>query len=131
MFINIWYIRTLSINFNIFGPLLNKLPVRSLFHASRDSLYLETGWEKLIDRRNRRCICLMYNIVNNSAPSYLTDILPPRISETTNYPLRNSENFTINPSYRLTLKNSSFFSSTLRTWNSLDLENRNTPSYIN
>jgi hypothetical protein len=29
------------------------------------------GWEKLIDRRNRRCICLMYNIhvVNNSAPS--------------------------------------------------------------
>jgi hypothetical protein len=64
-------------------------------YASRDSLYLETGWEKLIDRRNRRCICLMYNIVNNSVPSYLTDILPPRISETINYPLRNSEDFTI------------------------------------
>jgi hypothetical protein len=64
-------------------------------YASRDSFYLETGWEKLIDRRNRRCICLMYNIVNNSAPSYLTDILPPKISETTNYPLRNGENFTI------------------------------------
>ena len=70
-------------------------------YASRDSLYLETGWEKLIDRRNRRYICLMYNIVNYSAPSYLTDILPPRIFETTNYPLGNSENFTI-PSYRLT-----------------------------
>jgi hypothetical protein len=64
-------------------------------YASRDSLYLETGWEKLIDRRNRRCFCLMYNIVNNSVPSYITDILPPRISETTNYPLRNSEDFTI------------------------------------
>jgi len=77
-------------------------------YASRDSLYIETGWEKLIlvDRRNRRCICLMYNIVNNSAFSYLTDILPPRISETTNYPLRNSEHFTI-PSYRLTLIDSS------------------------
>jgi hypothetical protein len=98
-------------------------------YASRDSLYLETGWEKLIDRRNRRCICLMYNIVNNSVPSYITDILLPRISETTNYPLRNSENFTI-PSYRLTLTNSSFFPSTLRAWNSLDLENRNAPSYI-
>jgi hypothetical protein len=35
----------------------------------------------------------MYNIpvVNDSVPSYLTDILPPRISKTTNYPLRNSE----------------------------------------
>jgi hypothetical protein len=68
-------------------------------YASRDSLYLETGWEKRIDRRNRRCVCLMYNIVNNSAPSYLTDILPPTISESTtnnNYPLRNSEIFTIN-----------------------------------
>jgi hypothetical protein len=96
-------------------------------YASRDSLYLETGWEKLIDR-NMRCICLMHNIVNYSAPSYLTDILPPRIFETTNYPLGNSENFTI-PSYRLTLTNSSFFLSTLRAWNSLDLENRNAPSY--
>ena len=95
-----------------------------------NTLYLETGWEKPIDRRNRRCICLMYNVVNNSVPSYLTDILPPRISETTNYPLRNSKDFTI-PSYRLTLTNSSFFPSTLRAWNSLDLENRNTPSYIN
>jgi hypothetical protein len=37
----------------------------------------------------------MYNIVNNSGPSYLTDILPPRISEANNYPLRNSENYTI------------------------------------
>ena len=79
-------------------------------------------------RRNRRCICLMYNIVNNSAPSYLTDILPPRISETTSYPLRSSEHFTI-PSYRLTLTNSSFFQSTFRAWNCLDLENWNAPSY--
>ena len=93
-----------------------------------NTLYLETGLEKPIDRRNRRCICLMYNIVNNSTPSYLTDILPPRISEAINYPLRHSENFTI-PSYILTLTNSSFFPSTLRAWNSLDLENRNAPSY--
>jgi hypothetical protein len=39
-------------------------------------------------------------IYNISVPSYLTDILPPRISETTNYPLGNSEDFTIR-SYRL------------------------------
>jgi hypothetical protein len=34
------------------------------------------------------------------------------------------------PCYRLTLTNSNFFPSTLRAWNSLDLENRNAPSYI-
>ena len=49
--------------------------------------------------------------------------------ETTNQPLRNSEHFTI-PSYRLTLKNYSFFPSTRRAWNSLDLEDRNSLSYI-
>jgi hypothetical protein len=69
-------------------------------------------------------------IYNISVPSYLTDILPPRISETTNYPLGNSEDFTIR-SYRLTLINSSFFPSTLRARNSLDLENINASSYIN
>ena len=70
----------------------------------------------------------MYNIVNNSGPSYLTDILPPRITGAKNYPLRNRENYTI-PSYRLTLTNSSIFPSTLRAWNTLDLENINDPSY--
>ena len=49
-------------------------------YTSRNSLYLKTGWEKLLDRRDRRCIFLMHNIVNNSAPSYLTYILPPSIS---------------------------------------------------
>ena len=91
-------------------------------YASRNSLYLETGWEKHLDRQDRRCICLMYNIVNTSAHSYLTDILPTRNSETTNYPLRKLK---ILPFLAiLTLTNSSFYPSTLHAWNSLDLENR-------
>ena len=75
--------------------LTNKLEKLQLLYASRNSVYLDTGWEKLIDRRNRRGICLMYTIINESAPSHLTDILPPKISETTNNLLRNSENYTI------------------------------------
>ena len=93
-------------------------------YASRDSLYVETGWEKLIERRNRKCLCLMYNIINNTAPSYLSDILPPKISEITHYPLRNNDNYVI-PHYRLTRTLSSFFfPSTLRAWNSCSLEQR-------
>lgn len=38
-----------------------------------------------IKRRNKICLCLMYNIVNNSASSYLTDGLLTRISGSTNY----------------------------------------------
>jgi hypothetical protein len=41
-----------------------------------------------IKQRNQICLCWMYNIVNNSAPSYLTDVLPTRISGSTNYSLR-------------------------------------------
>ena len=96
-------------------------------YASRDSLYMETGWEKLIDRRNKRVLSLMYKIVNNCAPSYLIDILPPKVSETTIYPLRNGEDLTI-PNFRLTLTNRSFFRSGIRAWNSLPLATRNIPS---
>ena len=69
----------------------------------------------------------MHKIVNNSAPSYLIDIMPPKVSETTNYPLRNSEDFVI-PQYRLSSTNLSFFPSAIRAWNSLPLENRNIPT---
>ena len=30
-------------------------------YSSRDSLYQETGWEKLSSRRERKKLCLMYN----------------------------------------------------------------------
>lgn len=97
-------------------------------YASRESLYLETGWEKLIDRRNRRCLCLMYNVVNENCPPYLTDILPPKISEISHYSLRNNDNFSI-PRYRLTKTNNSFFPSTLRMWNKLNIDLRNIPTF--
>jgi hypothetical protein len=43
----------------------------------RDSLYRETGWGKLSSRRERRKLCLMYNMYHRHAPSYLCDLLPP------------------------------------------------------
>lgn len=56
---------------------------------------------KIILNDEIRYVCVwMYNIVNNSAPFYLTDVLLTRISGSTNYSLRNKENYAI-PSYRL------------------------------
>jgi hypothetical protein len=35
------------------------------------------GWEKLSSRRERKQLCLMYNMYHGHAPSYLCDLLPP------------------------------------------------------
>ena len=47
--------------------------------ASLRSLYFETGWENLGDRRQIRKLTLMYKIANGDAPSYLIDLLPKRV----------------------------------------------------
>ena len=37
----------------------------------------------------------MYKIVNNDAPPYLQELLPNTVNESTNYNLRNSQNFDV------------------------------------
>ena len=45
--------------------------------ASRDSLYFETGWETLKERRLRRKLSVFYKIFNNTVPDFLTSIITP------------------------------------------------------
>ena len=71
----------------------------------------------------------MYKIVNNDMPSYLKDLLPNRVNETNNYNLRNRNDFEI-PSFRLCSFESSFFPSTLKLWNELDMEIRTDPTFV-
>ena len=92
--------------------------------ASLNSLYFETGWETLADRRKVRKLTLMYKIVNNDVPSYLLDLLSDRVNETNIYNLRNNTDFVI-PFTRLCSYESSFFPSTLKLWNNLDTPIRN------
>ena len=63
--------------------------------ASLNSLYFETGWEKLYERRKSKKLALMYKINNNEAPSYLNDLLPNTMKAASNYNLRNRLNFEI------------------------------------
>ena len=95
--------------------------------ASLNSIYVETGWKTLAERRKTKKLTLMYKIVNNDAPSYLTDLLPSRVDVMSNYNLRNSQNFEI-PFARLCSFESSFFPSTLRLWNSTEESIRNAPT---
>ena len=97
--------------------------------SSQNSLYYETGWEALADRRKNRKLTLMYRIVNADAPAYLTDLMPNRISDMSNYNLRNNQDFNI-PFTRLCSFETSFFPSTLKLWNDLDPQIRCSPSLL-
>ena len=71
----------------------------------------------------------MYKIIHNDAPSYLSDLLPNRVNEAVSYDLRNHQNFQV-PFSRLCSFDSSFFPSTLRLWNGLDISVRNSPTLL-
>ena len=74
--------------------------------ASLRSLYYETGWESLADRRKRRK--LMYKIVNGDSQSYIIYLLPNRVNDINTYNLGNRNNIEI-PFSRLCSSETSYF----------------------
>ena len=91
--------------------------------ASLNSLYFESGWEALAQRRKTKNLTLMYKIINEETPTYLRDLLPNTAEDRSGYTLRSSNNYTI-PFARLSAFQSSFIPSTLRLWNGLSNEVR-------
>ena len=83
------------------GRIVTGLPL----FASRESIYSETGWELLSDRRRVRSLSLYYSIHNKSAPEYLCDLMPLPVGSVSQYDLRNSNNYVI-PNCRLEMTNS-------------------------
>ena len=70
------------------GRIVTGLPL----FASRQSIYSETGWELLSDRRRVRRLSLFYSIHNKSAPGYLCELMPLPVGSVSQYNLRNSNN---------------------------------------
>jgi hypothetical protein len=100
------------------GRIVTGLPL----FASRQSIYSETGWELLFDRRRVRRLSLFYSIHNKSAPDYLCDFMP--VGSVSQYNLRNINNYVL-PNCRLEITKKSFFPFTTRDWNNLSPEIRN------
>lgn len=71
----------------------------------------------------------MYKILNRLSPDYLFELTPPQVQNVSNYPLRNRSNFRV-PRARTQLMNNSFIPATLRQWNALDLELRNSRTLV-
>ena len=71
----------------------------------------------------------MFKIVNNETPGYLKNLLPNRVGDQTHYQLRNNKNYEV-PYSRLCSYENSYFQSTLRLWNELDQDTRNSSSVL-
>jgi hypothetical protein len=91
------------------------------------SLYNELRWQTLTERRLNHRLCLFYKMVNNLAPAYLTELIPPQIYERTRYNLRNRHNLD-EPLARLQSLSKSFIPSTTKAWNQLTSMARDSPS---
>ena len=69
----------------------------------------------------------MYKVNNGIVPSYIQDLIPPLVSEISNYPLRINRNISV-PFNRTSISQKSCSPSSIRLWNSLedDLKNLST-----
>ena len=92
--------------------------------TSREKLYQELGFESLQQRRWYRKLCCLFKIINNQSPRYLFQLVP---SPNTRYFSRSSKNI---PQLRTKLDffENSFFPSTIKEWDNLDLQIRKSKS---
>ena len=98
--------------------------------VSLENLYKECGWATLSQRRQQHKLSFMYNVNTGMVPSYIQDLIPPLVSEVTDYPLRNTRNITV-PYNRTSISQKSCILSSIRLWNSLADDLKDLPSLPN
>ena len=101
---------------------LNLDAIRTIIGAVRGTshfkLYKESGILPLKERRRRHKLTLFFKITNGLTPTYLTNYLPPLVSEVNPYHRRNPLERYI-PRSRTNIYKESFFPSTTLMWNAL------------
>ena len=92
--------------------------------VSIESLLSETGWETLAKRRKKHKLILFYKMQNDLTPNYLHSLVPATVGSASSYPLRNANNLqTVRANSQLYYY--SFLPSTVRDWNELPEQTRN------
>ena len=86
--------------------------------VSLENLFKECGWLTLSQRRQQHKPSFMYNVNTGMVPPYIQDLIPPLVSEVSDYPLRNTRNITV-PYNRTSISQKSCIPSPIRLWNSL------------
>jgi len=95
--------------------------------SSSNRLRNELAWEELKSRRKIHKLVQFHKIVSHMSPHYLVELLPPTVSQKTSRFLRTNSNFNLF-NCRTERFLQSFFPSSTKLWNSLDIEVRNANS---
>ena len=74
-------------------------------------------------RRQEQKQTLIFKAVNGLTPNYISDLIPPLVRNTTNYSLRNNNDFVV-PYARTEISCESCIPYSLSLWNSLDSDIR-------
>lgn len=88
------------------------------------NLIREIGWVSLADRRKMQKLILVFKHSRGELPCYLSDIFPEIVGNNSAYNLRNNENYAT-VARRLEIYLKSVIPSSIKVWNSLDLDTRN------
>ena len=91
-------------------------------HTDYKNLLTELNWERLSDRRKQHKLVILYKIINKIYPTYLYNYL--NTNPNTQYNLRQQPQFRPRKS-RLTNSHNSYFPFTVRHWNNLPLNIKN------
>jgi len=86
--------------------------------TSHTIIYNETDHKPLVQRRHAFKLTTYYKMVNHISPNYLCDLVPPPVSENSNYELRNRAKLQ-NINCRTVSYAKSFLPDTTKIWNSL------------
>ena len=100
--------------------------------TSHDALYRELGWLTLSTRRTICKLVKLYDILNNSSPTYLTDIFRPHmLTNIHSRSTRGSEvlNFSL-PEYNLVIYKNFYVYSVIFAWNNLNVAIKSAPSKL-
>jgi hypothetical protein len=89
--------------------------------ASRNTLYNETGWDSMSERRKKHKLIQFYKMYHGMTPAYLTQLIPTCTSDRIRPNTRHTSDVTVPPA-RTNLYRDSFLPSTIRLWNELPLE---------
>ena len=96
----------------------------ALPHTNNILLLQELSWSKLSDRRNNRKLVFVYKCTHNLVPSYLSDILPPKVENITGRNLRSSHKFR-STKCKTTKFQKSLLQSSINSWNQLNETTKN------
>ena len=86
--------------------------------TQRKNLLKETAWFSLKERRNNHILTMVYKLINNLVPLYLSELCPKYVKSTTNYDLRANDHLIV-PFSRTKRFKDSFLISSINLWNNL------------